>query len=129
VSTTEFNYLVGVTGKTGTGNLVLSASPTFSGTVALGSGSLTMTGSLAATGSRVLKGWFTDMEITNLPTINGGTFKTALAIGQNDVAALPDTLLTRYTKAQADALVRKEIMDSIKAALVAIQLDLIGKMA
>ena len=47
-------------------------------TLALGSNSLTMTGSLAATGARVTKGWFTDVEITNLPTINGGTLATAL---------------------------------------------------
>ena len=32
-SHTELNNLVGVTGKTGTGNLVLSASPTFTGTI------------------------------------------------------------------------------------------------
>jgi hypothetical protein len=70
---------------TGTGNVVLSASPTLSGTVALGTGSLTMTGSLAATGSRVLKGWFTDLEVTNLPTVNGGTLKTALSLTSSDV--------------------------------------------
>lgn len=55
------------------------------GNFALGSGSLTMTGSLAATGSRVLKGWFTDLEVTNLPTINGGTLKTALSLTSSDV--------------------------------------------
>ena len=73
------------TGATGTGNLVFSASPTLSGTVALGTGSLTMTGSLATTGSRVLKGWFTDLEITNLPTVNGNTFKSALSLTSSDV--------------------------------------------
>lgn len=34
-----------------------------------------MTGSIAATGNRVTKGWFTDLEITNAPTI-GGTAAT-----------------------------------------------------
>lgn len=67
----QANNSITATATTGTGNVVLSASPILSGTVALGSGSITMTGSLAATGSRVLKGWFTDLEITNLPTING----------------------------------------------------------
>ena len=41
------------------------------GNLALGVNSLTMTGSIAATGSRVTKGWFTDLEVTNPPTING----------------------------------------------------------
>ena len=49
--------------------------------LALGAGSITMTGSLAATDARVTKGWFTDVEITNLPTINGGTLATALSLG------------------------------------------------
>jgi hypothetical protein len=35
------------------------------GNLNIGTNSLTMTGSLAATGSRVLKGWFTDLEVTN----------------------------------------------------------------
>lgn len=41
------------------------------GTVALGAANITMTGSIAATGARVTKGWFTDIEITNAPTIGG----------------------------------------------------------
>ena len=46
------------------------------GNFALGSNSMTMTGSLAATGSRVLKGWFTDLEISSLPTIGGVAIHT-----------------------------------------------------
>jgi hypothetical protein len=42
-----------------------SAGLTVAGTLALGTNSLTMTGSLGATGARVLKGWFTDLEVTN----------------------------------------------------------------
>jgi hypothetical protein len=49
--------------------------------LALGAGSLTMTGSIGVTGGRVTKGWFTNLEITNLPTINGGTLATALSLG------------------------------------------------
>lgn len=41
------------------------------GDLALGANNLTMTGSLAATGARVTKGWFTDVESTNAPTIGG----------------------------------------------------------
>ncbi len=35
------------------------------GDLALGANNLTMTGSLATTGARVTKGWFTDLEVTN----------------------------------------------------------------
>ena len=40
-------------------------------TLELGAQDLTMTGSLAATGARVTKGWFTDVESTNIPTVGG----------------------------------------------------------
>jgi hypothetical protein len=53
----------------GTGNItVASATGGFTvsgGALALGVNDLTMTGSLGATGARVLKGWFTDLEVTN----------------------------------------------------------------
>lgn len=55
------------------------------GNLSLGSNSLLMTGSLGITGSRLLKGWFTDLEITNLPTVNGAAFKTALSLTASDV--------------------------------------------
>lgn len=35
------------------------------GSLALGAGDLTMTGSLGATGARLTKGWFTDLQVTN----------------------------------------------------------------
>lgn len=35
------------------------------GNLALGANNLTLTGSIASTGSRVTKGWFTDLEVTN----------------------------------------------------------------
>lgn len=49
--------------------VVASATGGFSvlgGTLALGANSLTMTGSIGATGARVTKGWFTDLEVTNV---------------------------------------------------------------
>jgi hypothetical protein len=52
------------------------------GNLAMGANSITMTGSLAATGSRVTKGWFTDLESTNMPTV-GGT--AMLTISSSDV--------------------------------------------
>lgn len=55
------------------------------GNLALGANNLTLTGSIAATGARATKGWFTDLEVTNLPTVNGGTLKTALSLTSTDV--------------------------------------------
>lgn len=46
--------------------------------LALGANDITMTGSLGATGARVTKGWFTDLEVTNAPTINGAAWTTIL---------------------------------------------------
>lgn len=46
-------------------------------TTAIGTGSITMTGSIAATGARVTKGWFTDIESTNTPTVGGVALPTA----------------------------------------------------
>ena len=40
-------------------------------TLAIGATNLTMTGSIADTTNRVTKGWFTNLEITNVPTVNG----------------------------------------------------------
>ncbi len=58
-------------------SLLTTSSPTFAG-LALGANNLTMSGALAATGARVLKGWFTDIETTNMPTINGAAITTIL---------------------------------------------------
>ena len=52
---------------------------TSSGTLTLGANNITSTGSLGATGAgKLTKLWATDAEITNLPTINGGTLASAL---------------------------------------------------
>lgn len=44
---------------------------TQSGNLILGTNSITLTGSIASTGSRVTKGWFTNLEVTNAPTVGG----------------------------------------------------------
>jgi hypothetical protein len=49
----------------------IAGAKTFSSSIALGANSITMTGSLGATGARLTKGWFTDLEITNMPTVGG----------------------------------------------------------
>lgn len=74
VDNTAFDDVVTITsGDTPTLTLAADGGITVSNTLALGSNDLTMTGSLAVTGSRVTKGWFTDLEVTNLPTVNGAT--------------------------------------------------------
>jgi hypothetical protein len=60
------------------------------GNLALGTNSLTLTGSIGATGGRVTKGWFTNLEITNLPTIGGASLSALytsgdIALGANNI--------------------------------------------
>lgn len=59
-------------------------------TLALGTGSITMTGILGATGARVTKGWFTDIESTNWPTV-GGTAINSYSVTNSQQAAATDT--------------------------------------
>lgn len=70
------------------------------GDLALGTNNLTMTGSLAATGSRVTKGWFTDIESTNMPTVGGTAILTSLTAPQFTTIELghaSDTTLSRVS--------------------------------
>lgn len=64
------------------------------GNLALGANNLTMTGSLGETGSRLTKGWFTDLEVTNAiagsitgnaATVTNATFTTALTVDTGTV--------------------------------------------
>lgn len=48
-------------------------------TLALGSNSLTLTGSISATGARVTKGWFTDVESTNMYTVGDISLSSTFA--------------------------------------------------
>jgi len=50
-----------------------------------GAGIQLLTGDLGKSLAPVNKGWFTDLEVANLPTINGGTFKAALSLTASDV--------------------------------------------
>ena len=62
--------------------------------LALGAGSITMTGSIATTDNRVTKGWFTDLEVTNAiagsvtgnaGTVTNATLTTALTVNTGTV--------------------------------------------
>lgn len=103
------NYLSTTINSTGSATFDLTGtSPTFtfskgvsiSGTLALGANSLTMTGSIAATGARVTKGWFTDIESTNMPTVGGVGILTSLTAPQFTTIELghaSDTTLARVS--------------------------------
>jgi hypothetical protein len=77
-----------------------NGSANVTGTLALGASDLTMTGSIAATGTRVTKGWFTDIESTNMPTVGGTAILTSLTAPQFttiELGAASDTTLSRVS--------------------------------
>jgi hypothetical protein len=47
-------------------------------TINFGANNLELTGSIGTTGARVTKGWFTNLESTNAPTVNGAALTTIL---------------------------------------------------
>jgi hypothetical protein len=85
---------------------------TLTGDLALTTHNITLTGSLAATANRVLKGWFTDIEITNLPTINGGTLAAALGNYGGFLTSVTahNLLSTTHGDTTADTVVRGDLM-------------------
>lgn len=94
------NYTLGLTltGNTAvtlptSGTLATLGANTFTGTQALGANNLTMTGSLAATGARVTKGWFTDIESTNMPTVGGTALFSAIPAAMANAAATTWTVV------------------------------------
>lgn len=71
-------------------SLLTTSSPTFAG-LSLGSGNLSMTGSIASTGSRVTKWWFTDLEVTNAiaGSITGNAATVTIADEASDTTCFP----------------------------------------
>lgn len=68
--------------------------------LALGSNSLALTGSISTTSARVTKGWFTDIESTNMPTVGGTAILTSLTAPQFTTIELghaSDTTLSRVS--------------------------------
>lgn len=66
-------------------------------TLALGTNTLTLTGSIAATGARVTKGWFTDIESTNMVTIGGTSLTTVAQTLQNKTITNSNNVLGGVT--------------------------------
>lgn len=81
---TSFNGTANITVATATGGFTVSG-----GALALGANDLTMTGSLGATGARLTKGWFTDLQVTNAiagsVTGSAATWTTARNLAGNSV--------------------------------------------
>lgn len=74
------------------------------GDLALGANDLTMTGSIAATGSRVTKGWFTDIESTDMPTVGGSAILTSLTDPQFTTIELGDASDTTLSRVSAGVI-------------------------
>lgn len=77
-----------------------NGSANVTGDITLGTANITMTGSIAATGARVTKGWFTDIESTNMPTVGGTAILTSLTAPQFTTIELghaSDTTLSRVS--------------------------------
>jgi len=68
--------------------------------LALGTNSLTLTGSIGATGARATKVWATDIESTNMPTVGGTAILSSLTAPQFTTIELghaTDTTLSRVS--------------------------------
>lgn len=72
----SFDGTANITVATATGGFTVSG-----GNLALGANSITMSGSIGVTGTRVTKGWFTDLEVTN--TIVGSVNGNAATVTTN----------------------------------------------
>ncbi len=69
----SFDGTANITVSTATGGFTVSG-----GNLALGANSITMSGSIGVTGTRVTKLWATDIESTNMPTVGGTAILTSL---------------------------------------------------
>jgi len=68
---TTGTFSAGISATTGTFSSTITGT-TITGTgLVLGTGSISLTGSIGTTLFRPLKGWFKDLDITNMPTVNG----------------------------------------------------------
>ncbi len=88
----SFNGTANITVATATGGFTVSG-----GDLALGANNITMTGSLGATAARVTKGWFTDVESTNMVTIGGVSLTTVAQTFQNKTITNSNNVLGGVT--------------------------------
>lgn len=83
----------------------------------LGTNSLTLTGSIASTGSRVTKGWFTDIESTNAPTVGGTALPTATSTTTFTNKAITQRVVT--TTDDATAVIDVAVTDVYELSAIA----------
>lgn len=91
-----FDGTANITVATATGGFTVSG-----GNLAIGANSLTITGSIGATGARATKIWATDIESTNMPTVGGTAILTSLTAPTFNTIELgtgqTDTTLSRVS--------------------------------
>lgn len=63
-----------------------------------------MSGSIGVTGTRVTKGWFTDLEVTNMPTVGGTVILTSLTAPQFTTIELGNASDTTLSRSAAGVL-------------------------
>lgn len=91
----SFDGTANITVSTATGGFTVSG-----GNLALGTNSITMSGSIGVTGTRVTKLWAADIESTNMPTVGGTAILTSLTAPQFttiELGAASDTTLSRVS--------------------------------
>lgn len=108
----SFDGTANITVATATGGFTISG-----GNLALTTNSITMTGSLAETGARVTKGWFTDIESTNMPTVGGVAILTSLTAPQFTTIELGHATDTTLARSSAGVVtIEGVVIDTISAA-------------
>lgn len=70
----------------------------------LGSGNTTFAGSIGLTGTRISKGWFTDIESTNMPTVGGTAILSSLTAPQFTTIELGHATDTTLSRASAGVI-------------------------
>jgi hypothetical protein len=65
-----------------------NGSANVTGDITLGASSITMTGSIGVTGSRITKAWVTDIESTNMPTVGGTSLSTIFQASGSKLTAI-----------------------------------------
>lgn len=95
----SFDGTANITVASATGGFTVSG-----GDLALGTNSITMSGSIGVTGTRVTKLWSTDIESTNIPTVGGTSILTSLTAPQFTTIELGDASDTTLSRVSAGVI-------------------------